>query len=348
MQFYKMELKIAVGASFIITQLGFNLRKLYEVKQYMNREGLQEAPIIANVYVPTAFVAKMMKQGLIAGTVASDELIERLESESKAERLERAANMVAAVRDLGFSGAHLGGFGLTHDDFHWITRRANELGDGWKNHVDDLIFEYPGEFYLFPKGADGLSDGDGEYQISESTPRAKLKQTISRQVHRLLIKEDSWGAGFLAPRLKNVEDGRGATGFWHRALGLSRWYRKATLGCMDCGDCIQDHLNYAGCPMNGCYKNLRNGPCGGSRTDGTCEADPRIHCIWNEIYSAAIACDDDPRKFGRTLIPPREWNLDRTNALVNRLKGLDNLGQRKTVGRGASSNRKTSSNLPQP
>lgn len=342
MQFYKMELKIAVGAKFIITQLGFNLRKLYEVRQYMARERLHDAPVIANVYVPTAFVARMMKQGLIAGTVVSDELIERLGSESKAERLERAANMVAAVRDLGFSGAHLGGFGLTHDDFRWITGRANELGDGWKDRIDDLIFEYPGEFYLFPKGEDGLSDGEGEYQISDSTRRRQLGQTLSRQVHRLLIKEGSWGARFLAPRLKSSEEGLETTGFWHRALGLSRWYRKVALGCMDCGDCIQDHLNYAGCPINGCYKNLRNGPCGGSRTDGTCEADPRVPCIWNEIYSAAIACNDNPRKFGRTLIPPRDWHLDRTNALVNRLKGLDNLGQRRSVGRGVASKLETS------
>ncbi len=337
MQFYKLELKIAVGASYIITQLGFNLRKLYELKQYMNREGLQDVPVIANVYVPTAFVANMMKQGLIAGTVATDELIERLGSENKRERLERAANMVAAVRDLGFSGAHLGGFGLTHDDFLWITRRAAELGDGWKERIDDLIFGYPGEFYLLPEGKNGLSDGDGEYQITKSTRRARLTQTLSRQVHRHLIRDDSWGARFLAPRLDSSEDGLESTGFWHQVVGLSRWYRKATLGCMDCGDCIQDHLNYAGCPMNGCYKNLRNGPCGGSRTDGTCEADPRIPCIWNEIYLAAVACDDDPRKFARTLLPPRDWNLDRTNALVNRLRGVDNLSQRRTVGRGVDS-----------
>ncbi len=337
MQFYKMELKIAVGASYIITQLGFNLRKLYELKQYMNREGLQDVPVIANVYVPTAFVARMMKQGLIAGTVATDELIERLGSESKTERLERAANMVAAVKDLGFSGAHLGGFGLTHDDFLWITRRAAELGDGWKDRIDDLIFGYPGEFYLLPEGENGLSAGDREYQITDSTRRTRFMQTLSRQVHQRLIKEDSWGARFLAPRLGRSEEGGESTGFWHGVVGMSRWYRKATLGCMDCGDCIQDHLNYAGCPMNGCYKNLRNGPCGGSRTDGTCEADSGVPCIWNEIYLAAAACGDDPRKFARTLIPPRDWNLDRTNALVNRFRNLDNLSHRRTVGRGVDS-----------
>ncbi len=39
MQFYKLQLKIAAGAQFIITQLGYNLRKLYELKQYMDSRG---------------------------------------------------------------------------------------------------------------------------------------------------------------------------------------------------------------------------------------------------------------------------------------------------------------------
>jgi methylenetetrahydrofolate reductase (NADPH) len=51
MQLYKLELKIAAGARFIVTQLGFDLRKLYELRQYMLREGLAHLPVLANVYV---------------------------------------------------------------------------------------------------------------------------------------------------------------------------------------------------------------------------------------------------------------------------------------------------------
>ena len=69
MQFYKLQLKIAVGAQFIITQLGYNLRKLYELKQYMDREGLGHFPVLANVYVPTAKIAQMMQAGEVAGCV---------------------------------------------------------------------------------------------------------------------------------------------------------------------------------------------------------------------------------------------------------------------------------------
>ena len=121
------------------------------------------------------------------------------------------------------------------------------------------------------------------------------------------------------------------TGSLSKLLGVSSLYRKATLGCQSCGDCIQDHLSYAGCSMRWCYKELRNGPCGGSRTDGTCEAHPELPCLWNQVYQASLALGEDPARFAGTLIPPRDWSLDRTNALVNRFAGTDNLSKRTNV-----------------
>jgi methylenetetrahydrofolate reductase (NADPH) len=323
MQLYKMELKIAAGAQYLITQLGFNVRKLYELRQYMLREGLDHVPVLANVYVPTATIARMMQSGELAGCVVSDEFIRRLEKEKKPQRLERAALMVAAARDLGFAGAHIGGFGLTHRDFRGILDRAGEIGGGWRAKMDDLLFEYPGEFHLLPPGADGLSEHAGEYQAGRIRSRRSWKQRVSRAAHGLLIAPDSIGARFFASRLNS-----GRRGLWSALLAPSSLYRKATLGCMSCGDCIQDCLSYAGCTMRWCYKELRNGPCGGSRTDGTCEARPEQPCIWNQVYEATLAAGENPRRFAEVIVPPRDWNLDRTNALVNRLAGIDNLGKR--------------------
>ena len=168
MQFYKLQLKIAAGAQFIITQLGYNLRKLYELKQYMDREGVGHIPVLANVYVPTAKIAQMMQAGEVAGCVIPDELIQRLEKEKKPERLERAALMVAAVKDLGFAGAHIGGFNLSHRDFMTIGERAAAIGSDWRSRMDELVLPVAQEFYLLPPGKDGLSDGDGKYQLNSS------------------------------------------------------------------------------------------------------------------------------------------------------------------------------------
>jgi len=338
MQLYKLELKIAAGARYVITQLGYDLRKLYELKQYMAREGMGHIPILANVYVPTATVAKMMKEGEVAGCVIPDSFIKKLEGEKKPQRLERAALMVAAVRELGFAGAHIGGFGLTHKDFMTIMQRSNELGGEWRKHMDDLVFAYPDTFYLLPEGSDGLSKGDAPYNAPKLKAKAPVRLRMSEMVSGLLIEEDSIGGRFLAARVKvknGAKEGEPVKhhGFWYTMVGFpSSMYRRRMLGCLECGDCIQDHLNYSGCSMRYCYKETRNGPCGGSRPDGACEVNPEQQCIWNTVYANTLAAKKDPRQeFARTLLPPRNWDLNRTSALANKLAGLDNTHHRQKV-----------------
>ena len=324
MQFYKLQLKVAAGAQYIIPQLGFNLRKLCELKQYMLREGLGHIPVLANVYVPTAKIAQLMQSGELPGCVIADALLHRLEQEKKPQRLERAALMVAAAKDLGFAGAHIGGFGLTHRDFMTILERAAAIGNTWRARMDELVFPFPNEFYLLPQSADGLSDATADYQLTRAHPRPTVAQRLSATVHRHFIKDGAFGPRLFGPHLSAAGHHRR---FWHALLAPSTLYRKTTLGCESCGDCLQDHLNYAGCSMHGCYKQLRNGPCGGARVDGTCEARD-LPCIWNQIYLGTLALGDDPGKFAHILIPPRDWSLDRTNALANRFAGLDNLSKR--------------------
>ena len=332
MQLYKLQLKVAVGAEYIITQLGFNLRKLYELKQYMDRQGLGHIPVLANIYVPSAKVAQMMQAGEVAGCVVTDDFLRRLEKEKKPQRLERAALMLAAIRDLGFAGAHIGGFGLTCKDFLTIREKAAEIGANWRSRMHELVFPFVGEFYLLPAGEGGLSDSEGAYQVTRIRPRATFSQRISQAVHRYLIRDGSLGARFFRPRLGTNPPHSESNGwrhdFWYNLLEPSSLYRKTTLGCVSCGDCLQDYLNYSGCSMRWCYKELRNGPCGGSRVDGSCEAHPELSCIWNIVYLGTLALGDDPHKFAHVLIPPRDWCLDRTNSLANRFAGLDNLCKR--------------------
>jgi hypothetical protein len=48
--------------------------------------------------------------------------------------------------------------------------------------------------------------------------------------------------------------------------------------CQMCGQCVLSSTGMS-CPMN-CPKQLRNGPCGGVRQDGTCEVIPSMQCVW--------------------------------------------------------------------
>ncbi|MDH7568959.1 MAG: methylenetetrahydrofolate reductase C-terminal domain-containing protein, partial [Armatimonadota bacterium] len=331
MQFYKLELKIASGAQYIITQLGYNLRKLYELKQYLQREGLDHVPIIPSVYVPTATIARFMREGSVAGCTIPDALLKALEGEKKPQRLERAALMVAAVKGLGFAGAHIGGFGLTHADFLTIIQRASEIGEGWRERLPELILTIPGEYYLFPEGKDGFSDATQPYQIGTALYELSIVQRLCCRINQMMIAEGSPGARFFSARLRDGADGAWRRGFWYNLLAAADLFKKSAFGCVQCGDCIADHLNYTLCSQGKCYKELRNGPCGGSRMDGTCEVDPQQPCVWNLAYLAALARHQNPRKFAETLVPPRDWSLNRTHSLANHYKHLDNARRRQQV-----------------
>ena len=55
--------------------------------------------------------------------------------------------------------------------------------------------------------------------------------------------------------------------------------------CRMCGQCLLSRSGMA-CPMN-CPKELRNGPCGGIRGDGTCELDASMPCVWLQAWAGA-------------------------------------------------------------
>ena len=85
------------------------------------------------------------------------------------------------------------------------------------------------------------------------------------------------------------------------------------------------------CSMGKCIKETRNGPCGGSRVDGTCEVNVDMQCVWNSSYNDLSAAGEDPRKLSSTLIPPRNWDLDRTNSLANYFAEVDSSPLRETI-----------------
>lgn len=106
----------------------------------------------------------------------------------------------------------------------------------------------------------------------------------------------------------------------------SRWVKpveglvkKPIFDCRTCGQCIL-HSTGMTCPMT-CPKQLRNGPCGGVRMDGSCEVDPNADCIWVRAVerSAKTRYRDE---IGR-LNPPVDWQLHETASWVTFAIGRD-------------------------
>jgi len=96
--------------------------------------------------------------------------------------------------------------------------------------------------------------------------------------------------------------------------------KRAVFDCQMCGQCVL-HSTGMTCPMT-CPKNLRNGPCGGVRSNGHCEVIPEMKCIWVEAYERSQQMPD----FGQEMLliqPPLNRQLDGSSAWINLLTQED-------------------------
>lgn len=97
--------------------------------------------------------------------------------------------------------------------------------------------------------------------------------------------------------------------------------KKLLFDCRMCGQCIL-HSTGMTCPMT-CPKELRNGPCGGVRQDGSCEVAGIGMCIWVSAYQRSL----DMTLFGPDLgniQAPLNRQLQGSSAWINMLKQEDN------------------------
>lgn len=93
--------------------------------------------------------------------------------------------------------------------------------------------------------------------------------------------------------------------------------KKPVFKCQDCGQCVLSHNAFTCCMR--CPKQIRNGPCGGTRADGHCEVYPDRHCIWWLIYERS-------KKMGRQAKlkkyhKPVDRRLEHTSAWLNMFAG---------------------------
>ena len=131
-QYAKLAAKIRGGARFIINQIGFDARKMSELRTYMAAHGLGVTPLIGNVYLLSPRVAQIFHEGRIPGVVVTRPLLDLCAKRAaspdggKAFFLEFAAKQIAIFRGLGFRSfgrcGRVGGRGFRRD-FGKLVRR---------------------------------------------------------------------------------------------------------------------------------------------------------------------------------------------------------------------------------
>jgi len=104
----------------------------------------------------------------------------------------------------------------------------------------------------------------------------------------------------------------------HRTVTIAEnVIKKPIFGCQDCGQCVLSH-NALTCPMR-CPKQMRNGPCGGTRADAHCEVYPERYCIWWLIYkrSKMLGWQEKLKKYQI----PVDRRFEHTSAWMNMFAG---------------------------
>lgn len=317
-QYVKLEKKIAAGADLAITQVGWDALKFRELMRYMAERGLT-TPVLGNVYVLGPKAAERMATGQPPGCWVSPTLLETVRAESAAKdgglraRLERAARTVAVLRGLGYAGAYLGG---THDagQVAWIIRRSEELAPRWEELAADLRYGDPDGFYLYglPSPRPALSPSatipggeraGGRRQAGTLVPRA-----LDLMGRLLPVTRDTWLRRVIRALMAWVDRRPRLAAALER---IERAIKEPAFGCQACGNCVLGHMEYV-CPQT-CPKQMRNGPCGGTRL-GRCEVVDQP-CIWVAVYHRAKAAG---RVTDLTLyIPPPDRSLQGTSSWIN-------------------------------
>ncbi len=87
--------------------------------------------------------------------------------------------------------------------------------------------------------------------------------------------------------------------------------------CQRCGECILSSTAFI-CSQN-CPKRMRNGPCGGTGEDGSCEVFPDRKCVWYRIYFRSRLLHRISLLYKINSI--HSWNLEGTSAWLNLIRG---------------------------
>ncbi len=326
-QYYKLKMKIEAGADFIITQVGYDARKLHELQLWLKARQY-EIPAVASIYVLSHATARAMHDNHVPGCLVTDKLLAEVARESaspdkgRCSRLERAAKMFAIARGLGFAGVSISGQGLPYESVDYIVGRGQELLGTWRELVREFGYPQSKGFYFFtasPKT--GLNDA----RPAPRTQRASRPPIyyFSRALHALVFEPRSPFFAVIRGFARRAD----CSNFWRKAIGAYEyWWKVVLYGCQNCGDCALFDVAYL-CPVSQCPKNQRNGPCGGSY-QGWCEVYPNEKkCIWVQAYRRLKARHRED-SIGESIVPPCNWSLWQTSSWLNYFRGRGYLGQR--------------------
>ena len=326
-QYYKLEKKLRAGARFIVSQLGYDARKIHELLMMVRHIGYGDVPVMGNIFILPLGTAQFMNRGGLPGCMATDKLVSILEGESKApdkgksKYLDRAAKMYALMKGTGFSGVHIGGHGVSYEDLEFVLGRGEELSLNWQDLIPEFDFPQGDGFYFFERDSRTGLNTDVPVNRTKERPSGSLSYKALHTLHQAAFEPGGLLFRPMRAIAMAVEGGK-----------LERPYAKVehfckvlTNDCECCGDCALGDLAYL-CPMSQCPKNQRNGPCGGS-WNGYCEVHPKgsrgqKKCIFVRAYKR-LKSHGAEQQLVAYQIPPLNHDYRKSSSWINFYLGRD-------------------------
>ncbi len=332
-QYKKLERKIEAGASFIITQLGYDINKFQELIDQNKINGIT-TPVLASVYMLSPRSARAMNRGRVPGVGVSDKMFNQIASEwenSKVEGLhkaiERTAKLAVILKGIGYKGIHIGGIHRSFKSVGAILDKMAAFEHNWQEYLEEFRSEMQKDRYVSKQSYISENTEDKNENLNSSrfdssggkVTRKTLYENLFDYYPYLLLKKAHEiffaKSSSLAPIYKAAAEvvDKNNKGQLLKML-LEDPLKKLFLSCRSCGDCAIVHIAFQ-CPESGCPKHTRNGACGGS-SDGFCEVNKDKKCIWVKAWNR-LEQSHQTGELLREFIPPRMWELNDSSSWIN-------------------------------
>lgn len=282
-QYFKLHKKLKAGANFIITQLGYDLEALKQVKDFLKHHHYPQK-ILACVMPLTLARANFMLKNKVAGIVITPHMLKILTEEKheglKDNAYKRCALQILICKNLGFSGVHLSAChrpeeqkilesyieqfkNLAHDELESLWNSLWQVKFG-KEFIPTLAY-----YSRQPTSSQLI-----KYQQLHFMHEALFESKIAKGIGRFIFQASFWENSVASKAL----------------LKLEFMMKHSVVGCESCGACRLGDTLYI-CPET-CPKGLANGPCGGTTLD-RCEFGDRecIHSVKARLAKALNRTD---------------------------------------------------------
>ena len=261
MQNFKLIKKINCGAAFAVTQYGWDLMKLQELRWYLSHRAAH-IPMLARLLFLTPERAEAICAGRVPGVHISPDFAKLLGREMQHSRYQFEAAQLRRLEIhavgaclLGYSGVQIAGIDRPEQFSALLERIGNAMREfpdfeSWRTmyrqYYERLdMAPYPHRFYFF-KNLFSTSQPPDEPQINDSgIPDCTSSERIAYKIGNAMFSH----AGELPASERRLT-------------------KKLLFNCKSCNCCRLPETFYI-CTEN-CPMKLANGPCGASNADGSC------------------------------------------------------------------------------